>query len=77
MRAAKIQELAWLRGVHCVQDIIALKDLNGDGWSVKKGDVIYQFGNEVRSLCHPKFMRALYNRNGDNFDVPEEVQTII
>ncbi|MCJ1296932.1 hypothetical protein MMC34_008501 [Xylographa carneopallida] len=59
------------------QDIIALKDLDGDGWSVKKGDVIYQFGNEVRSLCHPKFMRALYNRNGDNFDVPEEVQTIV
>ena len=62
---------------HCAQDIIALKDLDGDGWSVKKGEVIYQFGNEVRSLCHPKFMRALYNRNGDNFDVPEEVQTIV
>jgi hypothetical protein len=33
-----------------VQDIIALEDLEGDEWSVKKGEVIYQFGNEVRSL---------------------------
>lgn len=60
-----------------VQDIVALEDLEGDGWRVKKGDVIYRFGNEVRSLCHPKFMRALYNRHGDNFDVPEDVQTIV
>ena len=68
---------ACVRREACAQDIIALEDLEGDGWRASKGDVIYQFGNEVRSLCHPKFMRALYNRRGDNFDVPEDVQTIV
>lgn len=60
-----------------MQDIIALEDLQGEGWSVRRGEVIYHFGNEIRSMCHPKYMRALYNRHGDNFDVPEATRTIV
>ena len=29
----------------------------------------YRLSHEVRSMHHPRYMRPLYNRGGDNFDV--------
>jgi hypothetical protein len=44
---------------------------------VHKGDVIHHFGNEIRSMYHPKFMRALYSRHGHDFDVPGTTRSIV
>lgn len=57
------------------QDIVALE--KGKRPDATHGDVIYRFGNEIRSMCHPKFMRPLYNRLGHDFDVPEATKSIV
>ena len=54
---------------------MALEETKSSGMA--HGGVIYRFGNEIRSMCHPKYMRPLYNRLGHDFDVPEATKSII
>ena len=50
-------------------DIIALEDSpEGSQANYKKGDVLYNFGHEVRSLYHPRYMRSLYNKGTNVYD---------
>lgn len=52
-----------------LQDIISLEAFEVEGSSLLEGEVLYQMGLEVRSLCHPRFLRALYNRHNQAYDV--------
>ena len=50
-------------------DIIAVHDSpNGSLTKFQKGDVLYSFGHEVRSLYHPRYMRSLYNKGTNVYD---------
>ena len=50
-------------------DILADDDSHqGSPTNYKKGDVLYSFGHEVRSLYHPRYMRSLYNKGTNAYD---------
>ena len=50
-------------------DILAVHDSHdGSPTKFQKGDVLYSFGHEVRSLYHPRYMRSLYNKGTNVYD---------
>lgn len=50
-------------------DILAVDDSpEGCPTRYKSGDVLYNFGHEIRSLYHPRYMRSLYNKGTNVYD---------
>jgi hypothetical protein len=52
------------------QDITAQKNYCNENAevSIKEGQLLHRLGHEIRSLYHPRFMRALYNKGLNAYD---------
>ena len=46
-----------------MSSITALQDSCYQDVQYKAGDVLYSFGHELRSMCHPRFLSSLTNRS--------------